>query len=381
MPLPSRSFKNLLFLFILLTVVLNGCTNSRKSPAKSISKNSVPNQSASEADMQYPEKVLEAYLDSVGHLSIQPLADATTYQADSTFKNTIVSTAKTLTTADFKMLKEAVRDSMINAKSAKRIFPGLPVDTGCNVKSILDSVKKGFIYLAYFPFNRNRNKFDEFAIRIGNAKHCSGSELYYFKGNRVIAQQNGYSKYNDDLEYLTSVDGQAIFYQVYEFTDGSGVWWNNYFFYKYEGDKIIPVLNELENGNLQDYIGPRALWLESRILNKAPLTIKMVYYVYLNRHLDSIDKDTSVRLVNDSTIVRYKWDGQTKTFQGQFDHSKINRLQVLSYTLDADYNLFIAAYYDKLKRELNNKLHRPWVLAYLNKAKNNNVWRIKEKEK
>jgi hypothetical protein len=180
-----------------------------------------------------------------------------------------------------------------------------------------------------------------------------------------------------DLKYFKDIDGKTVVYYRGEFTEGSGIWWYNFFFYKYDGDKIIPVLNELQNANLLQPSpwGARELWLESTVQKTNPLTIKMVYHQKLPDTLLS-DTDNATRagsgpmIVNDSTIVKYVWNEKTKTLDGQFAGSKITRAQILSYYLIDNERLFINANYKKLKALLLDKTTRKATLNYINLVKN-----------
>lgn len=202
---------------------------------------------------------------------------------------------------------------------------------------------------------------------MGDQKHCHGSELYFLKGNRIIAKQDGYSS-NEDIHYYKASDGHAIVYREYDFGSGTGAWWLNYFFYKYDGYKLIPVLNELQNGNSQgDLAGGRMKWLESFVQKTNPLTIKMVYYLDFP---DSSALENAPHIIDDSTTVQYLWDEKSKTLKGQYPQSKISREQVLSYALGDNDMLFMNTYYKVLKKALSTKANRQPILNYLNRVKN-----------
>lgn len=380
MPLPARPLKKII-LFIFILAVFASCTDvHKKEHTTPVKKTAQPQAADAEAaeDIKYPDKQLEVFLDSIGRLPIQPLADVAAFGADSIFKNITKPVNRELTPADFKLLKHAAHAGMIRPHIAKKIFGEMTVDTNCTAKSLVDSVKRGFIYLKYFPFNKDKNKFDEFAVRISDQRHCGSAVFYFFKSNKLIAKQDVYPRNDDDLYYFKNTDSEAIVYRLVEFDEGSGIWWYNYFFYKYEGNKLIPVLNELGNGNVQGGLGMRTLWLKSTIKKTNPLTVKMAYY---NQFYSVADSHDSSYFINDSTTVRYKWDETTKTLQGQFEQSKINRAKILSYYLiDNDY-LFVAAHFQLFKQHLLIKAERPSILAYLNKVKNYYNRINKEKQK
>ncbi len=137
------------------------------------------------------------------------------------------------------------------------------------------------------------------------------------------------------------------------------------YFYKYFDDKLIPVLNELENGNQQFVWGPRAFWFKTKIVKTTPLTLKMVYY---QEFYDSTGN--AYKIINDSTFVKYLWDEKSKTLVGNYSKTKINKPQILSYYLGNNEIQFVNAYYKTLKASLLNKKKKKYTLDYLNQVKN-----------
>ncbi|SDG63336.1 hypothetical protein [Mucilaginibacter gossypii] len=368
MPNPSKIICNAACLILILGVL--GCHHESKPINKKRLKKAVKPKAKEYVEIKYTEPQLVAFFDSVGKLPVQPLAYKAAFVADSVYRNLIKPANWKLQPADFALLKRATRMEMIEVHAARKIFGELKTDSTCTAKGLLDSVKKGNVYLQYYPFDRDKNKFDEFAIRIGDVRHCSGSELYFFKGDKIIAKQDGYGRDDEDLEYFKNTDGEAIVYQLSEFDNGSGIWWNNYFFYKYDDDKLIPVLNEPESCNAQAFWEFRILWLESKIQQTNPLTIKMVYHQQFYNDNNDVYFNYGPIFLNDSTSIEYRWDESSKTLRGQYQQSKLNKAQILSYYLtDNDY-LFINSHYKLLKVVLADEKQRPWLLDYLNKVKN-----------
>lgn len=308
---------------------------------------------------------LEGFLDSVGHLKVQPLADKAAYLADSVFYHQLQSNQSVIPPNDFRILKQAARKGFISVKTARRIFNNPRISYDCNLKNVLVSYKRGLIPIMYYPFNGSG--FDEFALSVGEPGHCTDAWLYYFKHNRIIAKQNGYSHYGLDMNSYQDSDGKTVVYYRYEFTDGSGIWWNNYFFYKYDGDTLIPILNELQNGNLLSYWGGRTLWLESFVEKTNPLTMKMVYHTELP---DTAKLNQDLWIIDDSTTIEYTWNEQLKKLEGQYSKSKITKPQILSYYVEDNDLLFINSYYQTVKKALHDSATQKGTLIYLNGVKN-----------
>ncbi|WP_199138539.1 hypothetical protein [Pedobacter sp. ASV12] len=359
--------KTLIYLASFL--VLLSCNNGQKTTSNQNGphpvKNSKPSKST-QKDIQYSGQQLEAYLDSIGHLATQPLADKIAFGADSVFRNQ-PQLDLVITAQDLKTLRHTLKKGFINVDQAKAIFKDPQIDTSCRTASVMLTYKKGNTPILYFPFGKNKKGVDEFAICIGDPGHCEHAYLYFFEGNKVISKHNGYNRYGLELKHYKDTDGKTVVYYVKGFVSGSGIWWNNFFFYKYDDGKLIPVLNELENGNMQGYWGFRVLWLESTIQKTKPLTIKMAYY---NQFADISQIDYSPKITDDSTMVQYNWNEKSRMLEGQYDQSKISKAQVLSYYVANNDLLYINAYYKTLKASLADKTKRKWALTYLNKVKN-----------
>jgi len=367
--------KNIFCLFLLLTML--SCTRKPKHDVKKIPLQKPA--SASTADtgkekvFRYTDQQLESYLDSVGQLSTKPLADKVAFGADSVFKDQ-TALDSVISLKDLTILKHAIHKGVIAVKTARRIFGNNHISYDCTEKSILLTYKKGLIPVVYYSFDKDTNEFNEYAICVGDPGHCVEAALYFFKGNRLIALHDGYNRNAPDLEHYKDADGKTVVYYGKEFDNGSGIWWFNFFFYKYDGNKVIPVLDELQNGNRQNFFwGPRVMWLESTVVKTNPLTIKMVYYQYLTEatpYYHASDRDSDAKIIDDSTFVQYTWNEQTKTLQGQYQNSRINKPQILSYYLQDNELLFMNAYYKTLKLALLDKKKRKAVLNYLNEIKN-----------
>lgn len=374
MPDPFKIIRNLTCFVLVLAVF--GCNHTTKKPDKKVVKKTQKVELKEYKEIKYTEPQLLTFFDSVGRLPVKPLADKAAFYADSVFENFTTPMNREVSAADFSVLKSCIRKGMIKTADVRRIFGEIKTDSTCTAKGLLDSVKKGNVYLGYYPFGGNKNKFDEFGILIGDAGHCDSSELYFFKGNKIIAKQDGYSRYDDNVQYFKNSDGESIVYRRMEFNRGSGIWWFNSFFYKYDRDKIVPVLNELKNSNLLQPSpwGIREIWLESTIQSTNPLIMKVVYHQQFQDTAEfdhyEADPKPGPMIVNDSTLVKYTWNAKTKKLEAQFSSSKISRPQILSYYLLDNELLFINTHRQRLKMMLLNKKKKIYILHYLNSIKN-----------
>jgi hypothetical protein len=314
-------------------------------------------------EIRYTDQQLETFLDSIGSLSPSLLADSVAFVADFTFKNQL-QMDKVISQTDFTKLKRGIKKEeifrTIDIKTAKNIFGEIQVDSSF--------FAEGKIPVTFFSFDKRKDDFNEFAICLGSTEageYGWSCVLYFFKGNKIIAKHYIYHRYGLELENYKDSDGKTIIYYKENFGSGTGIWQFNFYFYKFYEDKLIPILNELENGNLNGWGSRRSFWLEAFVTNTIPLTLKMVFHQELNDTMDNIPK-----IVDDSTFVQYTWDEKTRTLVGNYKKSKINKFQTLTYYLADNELLFINTYYSTLKDCLKDKTKRNIVLNYLNYIKN-----------
>lgn len=298
----------------------------------------------------------EAFLDSVGRLPLAPLVASATRYADSVFTHQPMQ-GLVFSTADIQLLKRASQTEFISARTARRIFGDTAIKAPCNWVSGEDATQKGLVQLKRVVFGG-----DEYALCVGAPAHCDGAAMYFFKGNKLIAKHKTSYHYNESLRYYRDAEGHVVVYYIYSFSSGSGNWWNQYFFYRYEGEKLVPVLSELQNGNQTGFgcMGARNYWLETTVQQTNPLTLKMVYHVEMPD-----TADTAPRLLDDSTLVVYRWNQQAGRLEGRYQRSKITYPQVLSYYASDTNLLFINAYYARLKQALADSVQRPATRRYL----------------
>ena len=348
---------NIIF-YILTIVLLMGCTN-RDQQKNYVSKIDTDNTKASveneNKQIQYTDSQLENYLDSIGKLSPAPLIDKVSFMTDSIFKNQ-KKLDITLDAQDFVKLKQGCRTGMLDIKTVRHIFGEIQVDSSFQAD--------GSMPVTFVSFDKNKDDFNEFAVCPGYADATWACELYFFSGNKIISKHNINHRYGLELKHYKDIDGKTVIYYRENYQSGSGIWWFNFYFYKYYHNKLIPILNELENGNLQFPWGIRVLWLESFVQKTNPLTLKMVYYQEFS------DSTESPKFLDDSTFVQYDWNEKSKTLIGHYDNSKISKSQILTYYLEDNEILFINAYYKTLKACLQDKRMRQPALNYLNTVKN-----------
>lgn len=295
------------------------------------------------------------FLDSVSKLNLQSLKDSTTFDEDSTFQRR-KNFAITLTIEDFEKLKYACKKGRMSIETAKRLFPNFDDST------LIIAEEENRIIIHHIPLSNKNDNFDEFAVSLGSSDWSN--LVYFFKKNQLIAFHDIYHRYGLEIKHFTGADGNTTIYYKQNFASGSGIWQFNYYFYKYMGNKLIPVLNILENGNYT-WPGPRTYWLETFVQSENPLKLKFVYNFLFKDSLGS-------ELLNDSTEVIYNYDQNLRAYIGHYKDSKINADKILTYYLGDNELLFINAYNQELKAWIDgkDKIKRERTLNYLNKVMN-----------
>lgn len=311
-----------------------------------------------EKEIRYSETELLAFMDSIAKLPSSVLQQNVAFQTDSIYK-TKQDFNRQLSATEFKQLQLAVKSKLLDLKMAQKIFGKFPIDS--------NMVENGKYPISFFSFDKKESDLNEYAISPGYPIDMSENELFFFKKDWLLSKIMFRFRYDFELEHYQDSNNKTVVYYKENYASGTGIWWYNYYFYQYNDRQLIPILNEVQESNLQD-IGWRTRWLKTKIVKTRPLTIKMVYYQQL---YDTMDFYETPRIIDDSTFVKFYWDEKTKTLVGDYAHSKINKAEVLSYTLDDKSELlFINASYKKLKKGLLDPVQKKAILNYLNMVKN-----------
>ncbi|SER79044.1 hypothetical protein [Pedobacter rhizosphaerae] len=343
--------KNILLL--LSAVLIMACNQQNTRSKKHISKIIEREQ------VNSSENRLITFMDSVRGLSRDSLVKKASFYADSVFSD-IEEINRKLTKTDFRILETAISQKSITINQAEEIFGKIDLDS-CYLGKRLLPVK-------FYAFDKG-NKYDkEFAISFNKENAHGRSNLYFFNSDSLLAKKAVYNHYGLTVNHYKDADGKIIIYYKEDYITGTGIWWSNLYFYKYYNNRLIPILNELSNGNVQNDIwGVRVKWLESIKMKTNPLVLKMIYYNGFNEWMN--DNPNLNYLLKDSTIVEYAWDEKSKTLKGAYEKSKITKPQLYTYYVQDNELLFINVYYDLLKRSMRDKRKRKLILNYLSTIK------------
>lgn len=341
--------------YLLTAMFLASCKSAQEKEGFDIQKfegiiNSSVVVKIDQNNIEFTDQQLEGFLDSIGSLSPDPFVAQASFYVDSIFEG---KQGLDILIGDelYVKLKLACIQKRLDIKTAIAIFKDIKID----------STYRDSIPLTYISFDENEYDFSEFAV-------CPVSTFdeafYFFSANRMIAKLHIGIREGSGLRHFRDVDNKTVVYYEEDFQRGSGIWWTQFFFYKYYKNRLIPILNEVQNSNLRYPWGRRNLWFQSTIIKTCPLTIKMVYDQSFS------DSGEDPYIIADSTIVYYTWDEQLLKMQGNYDNSRISKTQILTYYHNGNEILFINVYYQKLKELLRSHEVQMQVLEYLNDVMN-----------
>ena len=301
------------------------------------------------------EAELRGFLDSIYSLDLTNLTEELAFTPDSVL-NSHTDLNYKLTDKDFDTLKNSVNTKRIDRASAQRIFRGLP----------LDSLSESILLEGKLIVNlhlQTKKDFSEFAVSIGHDDRWENI-VYFFVQNKAIARIRVFHRNGLDIQYFKSKNNKTVIFFPENFGRGTGIWWNQRNFYKFTNEKLIPVLNQIHDINLQFGWSYRACYIESEIIETSPLTFKYIYQVEL-------PFEKPVEILSDSTIVIYNFAAKLDKYIPNFTDDKLNQRKLLSYYLEESEFLFVQEYYDLLLTGLNgkDKDKRAAVLYYLSQLK------------
>lgn len=304
--------------------------------------------------VQYSERELRSFLDSIGQMPADVFKPFVAFSADSIFYLQY-NVQKELSKEDFKQLQQAAKLNKMNTATATRIFGKDQLDSALFETDIID--------VQFYFFNK-KDEWNEFALTLGDSTGKWNTNVYFFKNNTFIAKHFVSHHYGLDLEHFKDSDGKTVVYYRQNFVSGTGIWWFNFNFFKYEGATLKPALNILQNSNQQAPWSNRVFWFDATIEKTNPLSFKFVY------NQEFFDTTISPKFINDSTIVSYAWNDSLKIFEGDFSKARISNDQILSYYVTENELLFINTYYRTLRSNLSKADLKAPTLNYLNAIKN-----------
>lgn len=300
----------------------------------------------------FSDAQIMTFLDSVAQLSVDSLMEKSASIPDSIFKNQFSLNNKLSLWQDLR-LKAAAKKGNIDLHLAQKIITDLQIDTAY--------VEKGRVDIALYPFK----KMKEFAFTLGDQDHSSECDLYFYKSGKIVARHHIRHRYGLQLEHFTDTGGNTVVHYKENFMSGSGILWYNTYFYQICDTELIPVLNCLQNANLQYPWGQRILVFESEIIKTEPLTVKMSYWV------DFSIPYPSVSFISGCDTIQYDHDPVKNEYLPDYSNSSLSEARILSYYLINNELLFIRGYSQDLKDAFTKSESRDPALNYLDSVMEN----------
>lgn len=300
--------------------------------------------------VQYSEKELVFFLDSVAKIKVEPLMKKVSEKSDNAFNNQL-KLKKNISIANFKKLKESIESQEIPSKLAIKIFGKN------NMKS--RGFKESNLVFSFYSLTTAKSNFEEFAIYF-NESH----EIFFIKNQKVIGRHIIQTKLFPDLQFYKDSDGKTVVYYDYELMNGSGIWQSNYFFYKIDGEKMLPILNQIHQSNLSNVWSNRIFSLQSSIESTLPLAFK------INYEISFLNEEKEVKFINNTAFIKYLWDDKTQQLVGDFIASKLNEAQLASFYIEGSDLLFLKSFYPIIRNNLRDEHLKGTILKYINEVIN-----------
>jgi hypothetical protein len=305
---------------------------------------------------KYSETRLKDFLDSVGHLSAFDLGKgfATNFYD---IGDNIEYFDHALDEKDISMLKVAMKTNYLDTAVLKK----LPLPHHEEYRESYGT------YVTLYSFDDHPEDMDCFAFCFGGVGALEESDWFFFKSKKLVARHHILHRLDLKMGHFKDYDGNVVVHYNVSIRGGTGFGNSEYHFFKYDQDKLIPVLAEVKHSGMGLLIDYDLKDIEAEILKTQPLTIKFNYLRnFGHSHFNPIPQT----IIEDSTLVTYHWENTCKCFVGDYRQSKLNEQQLLSFRLDKDDVYFANAHYKTLKNHLNgtDSLKKSAVLLMLENA-------------
>jgi hypothetical protein len=332
---------------IFFIFILNCCkTNNPKTNANQNLQDSINNEFDLKTIFSESEKFL--YMDSISKINPREMIFKIAHDVDSVFNSSILIN-KTLSDREFIEIEKSKETGKISLKTARKVF---------NFTQDSIWIEKDSVFLKYYDLDN----YMDYAICFGEPSVTWENDFFFLKKNRLLIKRHIYHHGNLNFKFFQDVDNNTVVYWTECFGTGTGVWQYNYFFLKYFNQKIIPILNIIQNGNLRVGVSYRNFWIESKIVSTNPLKMKFEF----NMDLPNESLNDRVEILNDSSTIDFCWNENKTKLLGNFNE-KLKMSDIYCYYINTTENYNILQNINLLKKFLNgtDSLKRKAVLYYL----------------
>lgn len=293
------------------------------------------------------------YLDSVGRLNPDSMTLALITSIDTTYIQKGMN--KELLPNELEKLIHYVKEGSIELEFAKEIFPNLKY----NDTQIIIKDQDSLLLVSYFDLSSDEEQFEKFAITIGESSLSWENDIYFIENSQIIYFLHSFHRYGLDIKSFEDQNKTVVYFRE-NFGSGTGIWWNQFRFFSINEGVMQPILSEMANVNLSGW-SYRQFTVESKILSQSPLKIQFEYQTTLpNQESQPTD------LINDSTVVTYKWNNDSK-LEADFSKSTLSRNKLVGYYLGNSDLLFVNTHIELFRKYLSSSdmKSRAAVKSYL----------------
>ena len=257
---------------------------------------------------------------------------------------------------EFEELKNAIRQGQMDLRMAKRIFPNLVVDS-----IFLSTLKaNNHVQIGFHSFDSDQSDFTHFAISIGGNDPWQ-HEVYFFHSSTILAKHRIFHHDVLNFQHYTDQQNNTVVYYTVNLGSGTGYFWNQWNFYRYDQIGFNPLLSEISSYYCQ-FPSRRVCSIEGKVANTKPLKI---HYVMSNNLVS--EDDLEFPFLNDSALVEFKMDvSDQKLYPSSSDGTGYSNIHVPYYS-DQHELAFIQANYKRMKEIfiLPNALNQLLLCYYL----------------
>jgi hypothetical protein len=277
---------------------------------------------------------------------------------DSTLEEQLVLNFQ-LKAYEFEELKNAIRLGQMDVRMAKRIFPNLTDDS-----VFLSTLKaNNYVAIGFHSFDSDQSDFTHFAISIGG-NELRQHEVYFFHSSTILAKHRIFHHSGLNFQHYIDQQNNTVVYYSVNLGSGTGYFWNQWNFYRYDQNGFKPLLSEISSYYCQ-FPSKRVCSIEGKVANTKPLKI---HYVMSNNLVS--EDDLEFPFLNDSAIVEFKMDvSDQKLYPSNSDRTVYSNIHVPYYS-DQHELAFIQANYKRMKEMfiLPNALNQLLISYYLKHA-------------
>ena len=202
--------------------------------------------------------------------------------------------------------------------------------------------------------------FDEYAVVIGAYSAFYESDIYIFKGDKMLRKHRVFHKGGLDIKHFKGPDGKTIMYYNHIFGSESGIYQANTFFYQLDGEQVKPVLNLPQSSYNYTGLAYRSYSFQSEKVDSNEMSLKF----QADGNFTDYVNDLKANYEKERGLMVFDWDNSCQCFTSA-SSNLLHLYKLATYTMADNNLLFINLYADELKTLLDHDYKNEMVLIYL----------------